>query len=255
MSNPKNEVNEVEAPIRYSSSNPRPLDPAKVAELLEMLPDPSIDPIRPFRWRDPVREKRAQARRKTTSERSATQPNGDPAYAQTEIDGRKIRNHRITWILTHGLDVAPGFQLDHINRDHLDNRIESLREVTSAENGRNSQRRGVRNGDVTTSKYRGVTFDKRWGRWQARIKLNGILTELGRFETERLAAYVHDAVKVMLLCEAGGPPASVYGLNVEDPDSGISSDDLLRFMIEAKPVFGIDLDAIIDRVARNSALH
>ncbi|NCC23531.1 MAG: hypothetical protein EOM26_13970, partial [Alphaproteobacteria bacterium] len=226
MNNPKNEVNEVEVPIRYTPSNPRPVDVEQIRELFEMLPDPSVDPSRPFRWRDPVRERRAQAQRKTTSERVTTQPNGSPAYAQTRIDGRNIQNHRITWILAHGSDVTPGFQLDHIDRDHLDNRVENLREATHGENRRNNQRRGIRNGDTTTSRYRGVTFHRQSGRWQSEIRINGVQTALGLFETARLAAYVYDSVKLCLLLKAGDHGLAALGVNACDPDSDITVRDI-----------------------------
>lgn len=247
MSNLKNvEVNEDEATVRYSPTNPRPIDVASVQQQLELLPDPSVDPIRPFRWRDPAKERRAQAQRTGITSRN---------YAQTTIDGRRIPNHRLVWILAHGSDVAPGLMLDHINRDHLDNRIENLREVTSAENGRNAQRRGVRNGDVTTSKYRGVSLYKRLGCWQAWITLNGVSTSLGYYETERLAAYIHDAVKLCLLLQAGGHGLPVLGVNACDPDSDIAVRDIWSFIGRARHEYGIDLDKILDRVARRSGLH
>lgn len=51
---------------------------------------------------------------------------------------------------------------DHINRSGLDNRRVNLRNVTYAENARNS-RLNSRN----TSGYRGVSYDKRSGKWKS----------------------------------------------------------------------------------------
>lgn len=44
--------------------------------------------------------------------------------------------HRLVW-MWHGLSIPEGMQIDHINHDRNDNRIENLRVVTNRENGRN----------------------------------------------------------------------------------------------------------------------
>lgn len=89
----------------------------------------------------------------------------------------------------------PGFHVDHINGDGLDNRRANLRLATCAENTRN--RRLPRN---NSSGFKGVTASRTGGRWVAQIGVNGRQTYLGSFETPEAA---HAAY-----CEAA---ASKYG--------------------------------------------
>ncbi len=82
-----------------------------------------------------------------------------------------------------GLTPGDGLEVDHINRNPLDNRRANLRLATDAENKQNyPSRRG------SASQYRGVTWSKAAQKWQASGKLNGKQTYLGQFEDEREAA-------------------------------------------------------------------
>jgi|SRR6185437_13223143 len=83
-----------------------------------------------------------------------------------------------------GLPKGDRREVDHINRDPLDNRRGNLRVCTHAENGQNV---GAIGG---TSKHRGVSFCKQTGRWRAHVYLNGKQNQLGRFDTEDEAAEV-----------------------------------------------------------------
>ena len=73
--------------------------------------------------------------------------------------------------------------IDHINRDKLDNRKENLRACTDSQNNRNKPTiKGKK------SIYRGVSPHR--GHWQVVIRINGVLTWLGRYKTEEDAAAV-----------------------------------------------------------------
>lgn len=76
-------------------------------------------------------------------------------------------------------------QVDHINRDRLDNRRENLRIVTPAENSRNTGAR--KNG---TSRHRGVCWDSRNDRWLAQAQFAGRNYYLGQHVSEDVAAAV-----------------------------------------------------------------
>ena len=79
------------------------------------------------------------------------------------------------------LGLPPGRypEVDHVNGDTLDCRRANLRAVTKAQNQQNRQGadRDSRSG------VRGVTWDKRTGRWAAGAMLNGKRYNLGRYDS------------------------------------------------------------------------
>jgi hypothetical protein len=74
--------------------------------------------------------------------------------------------------------VEAGEYVDHASKDRLDNRRANLRIVTNAQNAQNQ---GAKGG---TSRYRGVTWDKRRRHWRAKAKLDGRTFNLGSFLDE-----------------------------------------------------------------------
>lgn len=99
--------------------------------------------------------------------------NGD-GYLQIQTGDETYKAHRLAWLYVHG--VWPAKQLDHINGIRTDNRIANLREATNAENGQN--RAIARN---NRSGHKGVTADKRSGKWKAYIKINKRMKHIGYF--------------------------------------------------------------------------
>lgn len=90
------------------------------------------------------------------------------------------------------LGLGPGdpLQGDHINRDPLDNRHANLRVVPRRGN---LQNRGSLPG--SSSRFRGVHFERWSGRWRAEIKVGGRKMRLGRFASEEEAAGVARAAR------------------------------------------------------------
>jgi len=72
------------------------------------------------------------------------------------------------------LDLQSGQDVDHINRDRTDNRLENLRTATRSQNLCNSPAR--RNGLKGTR--------PKGNRWQAQITINGKAAHLGSYTTE-----------------------------------------------------------------------
>jgi hypothetical protein len=57
-------------------------------------------------------------------------------YRKGMIHKKTYREHRLIWIWHNG-DISDNLQIDHINRNPLDNRIENLRLVTNSQNQKN----------------------------------------------------------------------------------------------------------------------
>jgi len=104
---------------------------------------------------------------------------------RVEINSKSYSASHICFAMYY--DRWPLNQIDHINRNKLDNRIQNLREATNAENSRNRKR--------LTTGYKGVTLHK--GRYIARIGINYEIINLGSFDTpiEASEAYQAAAIK------------------------------------------------------------
>lgn len=99
------------------------------------------------------------------------------------------RNKRPTYKLHRILMDAPsGVEVDHINRNKLNNRRCNLRLVTHAENSRNLEKR-----PSNTSGYKGVTWYKRHQKWRAYIRVNYRQLTIGHYPTPEEAALAYDA--------------------------------------------------------------
>ena len=85
------------------------------------------------------------------------------------------------------MNPPPGLFVDHKNSHTLDNRRANLRLATRCQNMQNMRKR-----KNATSKYIGVSFKKAEGKWDARIKHEGKLILLGRFDNEIDGAKAHD---------------------------------------------------------------
>jgi hypothetical protein len=97
---------------------------------------------------------------------------------------RREENVRLSrWVLHNPKDLL----VDHINGERLDNRKENLRAVTSKQNAQNRKPR-----KNSSSKYKGVVFDKKSGKYQAQIKVDGKSKYLGQYEKEEAAARAYD---------------------------------------------------------------
>lgn len=96
-------------------------------------------------------------------------------YIYLRIDGVNYAAHRLVWLYCYGL--FPKNDIDHLNRNRGDNRIENLRDATCSENNLN---RSIKPG-------LGVWFDRRTKRYRAYADRNGKRTNLGNFESRAAA--------------------------------------------------------------------
>lgn len=110
---------------------------------------------------------------------------GKDGYRRIQILGKVYLVHRVIWFIVYG--NWPKNELDHIDLNRSNNKIENLRECTHSLN--NANRISYKN---SISKYKGVNLDKRDGVWSAEIHKDNIKYYLGRFKCETSAALAYD---------------------------------------------------------------
>lgn len=78
-------------------------------------------------------------------------------------------------------------KVDHIDGNKLNTRLDNLRACNSSMNNIN-RKKSIN----TSSKYKGVSFDKYNKKWQSRIKKDYKTIHLGRYKDEKEAAIAYD---------------------------------------------------------------
>jgi len=86
----------------------------------------------------------------------------------------------------------PHEEVDHVNRDPLDNRRENLRVCSKSQNQGNSRKRVSYCGEPPTSRYKGVSWHRAGGKWSATITIDRRQHWLGLYESEIEAAWAYD---------------------------------------------------------------
>lgn len=88
--------------------------------------------------------------------------------------GNVLLAHRVIWFMCFGYWPK---EVDHINRNRIDNRIENLRDVNHSENAKNMTMKSN-----NKSGCNGVSWNKERGKWEVCAMFNGVRYRLGRFE-------------------------------------------------------------------------
>lgn len=94
----------------------------------------------------------------------------------------KVLLHR--WLLGVG---DPTVQVDHRDKDSLNNQRHNLRTSTHQQNRCNQKKRVG-----TSSRYKGVSWNARQQCWHAKIAVYGRTRYIGSFEDEKAAALAYD---------------------------------------------------------------
>jgi hypothetical protein len=110
-------------------------------------------------------------------------------YFYGPILGKWHKAHRVIWAMKHG--YWPPQEIDHINGDGTDNRLENLRAVSPRQNRRNQK-----TPKTNTSGVLGVYWCKPDRKWKAQIKIDGRKIHLGAFSTIEDAAEARAAANV-----------------------------------------------------------
>lgn len=106
-------------------------------------------------------------------------------YVQINVQGCVLKAHRVAWAFVYG--DWPSGQIDHINHDRADNRIENLRVVDNTGNHLN---RPIQSNNKTG--FVGVSKFKRTGKFVAYITSNGKRIHLGYFNLIEEAVKARD---------------------------------------------------------------
>lgn len=101
-------------------------------------------------------------------------------YNVIQINRVRYRGARLAWAYVNGW--FPSEFVDHVNGITTDDRISNLRLATPTENTCNRH-----NFKRNKSGYRGVCFDRSRNKWMAAIQKNGVVKNLGRFQTAEQA--------------------------------------------------------------------
>lgn len=116
----------------------------------------------------------------------ANHPTG---YIHVRVGKSMLRVHRIIYAIVYG--KLPNGEIDHINGNRADNRIENLREVSSSENSHNFKK--YKN---NSSGYQGVSWYAQYQKWVAKITIDNRRIHLGYFENLEEAVEARKKAKI-----------------------------------------------------------
>ena len=121
---------------------------------------------------------------------------GTRVYVYATIAGRRVYLHRL--ITGKAPNGRGGGDIDHINGNGLDNRRCNLRLATRSQNSANKPGRSG-----GTSKFKGVSLDRKTGFWAAHISHERKPRYLGYYATEEDAARAYDHAAFEVFGEFG----------------------------------------------------
>ncbi len=94
------------------------------------------------------------------------------------LGGKLVYLHRLI------LNTKKNSQIDHINHNKLDCRKSNLRLVSNAQQHYNTEIQKTYAGKPKSSKYKGVSYNKRMKKWHAYIRYKRVLKCLGYYNNE-----------------------------------------------------------------------
>lgn len=114
-------------------------------------------------------------------------------YVVSPVKGTHLYGHRAAWAHYYGEWPPDEMEVDHVNGDRADNRIENLRLVTPAENSKNKRLQ-----KINTSGCSGVMWATSRERWEASISDSGKHIHLGSYHTKEEAVAARRAAEKVL---------------------------------------------------------
>lgn len=111
-------------------------------------------------------------------------------YIEITLNDKSYLAHRIVLEMHNG-KIPEGMQIDHINHDRIDNRIENIRLVSANENGKNQSYC-----KANKSGFNGVSWHSVAKKWRARLKVEGKEIHIGLFDSPELASMAIEREKI-----------------------------------------------------------
>lgn len=124
-------------------------------------------------------------RRRSSGKRVGT-INRALGYRLISVDDVRHYEHRLAWLYVYGR--WPKVQMDHINRNRADNRLDNLREANHSESLCNQRVR-----KDSKSGFRGVVWNSQNGKWKAVVQKDGKRYFAGFFTDASTASKARDA--------------------------------------------------------------
>jgi len=110
-------------------------------------------------------------------------------YVQIQLKGERYYAHRLAWLFIYG--EFPKYEIDHIDHNRSNNRIDNLRSVNCQTNSRNA-----RIPSNNTSGICGVRWCKSNSKWMAGIVINRKPFHLGYFKNIKDAAKAREEANI-----------------------------------------------------------
>lgn len=115
--------------------------------------------------------------------------NAGNGYVQVKVGKKRLYAHRVIYAINHG--NMPEGDIDHINGNCMDNRIENLRKVSKSENQHNHRMpKNNASGSI------GVIWHTRDQKWMAQIRVNNRMIHLGYFTDFEKAVQARKTAKM-----------------------------------------------------------
>lgn len=140
-------------------------------ELIEYCPSTGVFTWRPRDGKNGFNSNFAGKRAGSISKHQKS----DYSCIEIGINGKSYKAHHLAWLYMTG--VFPDFQIDHDNRNSLDNRWENLKKSSYAKNTKNKSKLITNTSGVT-----GVHWSKQHNKWRAVGCVNYKKKHLGLFD-------------------------------------------------------------------------
>lgn len=127
--------------------------------------------------------------RRSTGKPCGQHANQRDGYVLVRVGKKKMLAHKVIYAIVHG--KMPDGDIDHLDGNPMNNRIENLRDVSKSENQHNHKI--PKN---NTSGFTGVTWSTNHRKWQAQIKVGNQSIYLGRFENFEDAVEARKKAKI-----------------------------------------------------------